>query len=147
MSAKILVVDDSTADRLMIEKMLNQYDVLTACDGIEAMQQIDENEEIQLVILDLNMPRMNGFEVLAALKSDERYKRVRTIILTNYEELENEIKGLELGAVDYIRKPISLDALKVRVNIHLELLRSQLMAEQRLAEQKSTFERKSSGLQ
>ncbi|RLL84436.1 EAL domain-containing protein [Mesotoga sp. BH458_6_3_2_1] len=141
MSAKILVVDDSTADRLMIEKMLNQYDVLTACDGIEAMQQIDENEEIQLVILDLNMPRMNGFEVLAALKSDERYKRVRTIILTNYEELENEIKGLELGAVDYIRKPISLDALKVRVNIHLELLRSQLMAEQRLAEQKSTFER------
>ena len=120
MSAKILVVDDSTADRLMIEKMLNQYDVLTACDGIEAMQQIDENEEIQLVILDLNMPRMNGFEVLAALKSDERYKRVRTIILTNYEELENEIKGLELGAVDYIREPISLDALKVRVNIHLD---------------------------
>ena len=139
MSAKILVVDDSTADRLMIEKMLNQYDVLTACDGIEAMQQIDENEEIQLVILDLNMPRMNGFEVLAALKSDERYKRVRTIILTNYEELENEIKGLELGAVDYIRKPISLDALKVRVNNHLELLRSQLLAEQRLAEQRTMF--------
>jgi len=139
MSVKILVVDDSAADRLMIEKMLSEYDLLTASDGVEAMQRIDEHEEIQLIILDLNMPRMNGFEVLAALKADDRYKRVRTIILTNYEELEDESKGLELGAVDYIRKPISINALKVRVNIHLELLRSRQLAEQKHVELKSVF--------
>ena len=139
MSVKILVVDDSAADRLMIEKMLSEYDLLTASDGVEAMQRIDEHEEIQLIILDLNMPRMNGFEVLAALKADDRYKRVRTIILTNYEELEDESKGLELGAVDYIRKPISINALKVRVNIHLELLRSRQLAEQKHDELKSVF--------
>ena len=139
MSVKILVVDDSAADRLMIEKMLSEYDLLTASDGVEAMQRIDEHEEIQLIILDLNMPRMNGFEVLAALKADDRYKRVRTIILTNHEELEDESKGLELGAVDYIRKPISINALKVRVNIHLELLRSRQLAEQKHDELKSVF--------
>ncbi|KUK90474.1 MAG: PAS domain S-box [Thermotogales bacterium 46_20] len=139
MSVKILVVDDSAADRLMIEKMLSEYDLLTASDGVEAMQRIDEHEEIQLIILDLNMPRMNGFEVLAALKADDRYKRVRTIILTNHEELEDESKGLELGAVDYIRKPISVNALKVRVNIHLELLRSRQLAEQKHDELKSVF--------
>ena len=139
MSVKILVVDDSAADRLMIEKMLSEYDLLTTSDGVEAMQRIDEHEEIQLIILDLNMPRMNGFEVLAALKADDRYKRVRTIILTNYEELEDESKGLELGAVDYIRKPISINALKVRVNIHLELLRSRQLAEQKHVELKSVF--------
>ena len=139
MSVKILVVDDSAADRLMIEKMLSEYDLLTASDGVEAMQRIDEHEEIQLIILDLNMPRMNGFEVLAALKADDRYKRVRTIILTNHEELEDESKGLELGAVDYIRKPISINALKVRVNIHLELLRSRQLEEQKQVELKSVF--------
>lgn len=139
MPVKILVVDDSAADRLMIEKMLSEYDLLTASDGVEAMQRIDEHEEIQLIILDLNMPRMNGFEVLAALKADDRYKRVRTIILTNYEELEDESKGLELGAVDYIRKPITINALKVRVNIHLELLRSRQLEEQKQVELKSMF--------
>ncbi len=139
MPVKILVVDDSAADRLMIEKMLSEYDLLTASDGVEAMQRIDEHEEIQLIILDLNMPRMNGFEVLAALKADDRYKRVRTIILTNHEELEDESKGLELGAVDYIRKPISINALKVRVNIHLELLRSRQLEEQKQVELKSVF--------
>jgi len=123
----------------MIEKMLSEYDLLTASDGVEAMQRIDEHEEIQLIILDLNMPRMNGFEVLAALKADDRYKRVRTIILTNHEELEDESKGLELGAVDYIRKPISINALKVRVNIHLELLRSRQLEEQKQVELKSVF--------
>ena len=139
MPVKILVVDDSAADRLMIEKMLSEYDLLTASDGVEAMQRINEHEEIQLIILDLNMPRMNGFEVLAALKANDRYKRVRTIILTNHEELEDESKGLELGAVDYIRKPISINALKVRVNIHLELLRSRQLEEQKQVELKSVF--------
>jgi len=141
MQIKILVVEDSSSDRVLIGKLLSEYDVLTACDGVEAMQKIDEDEEIQLVILDLNMPRMNGFEVLAALKSDDRYKRVRTIILTNYEELENEIKGLELGAVDYIRNPIHLASLKARVGIHLELIQMQNQLEKKLVERRLTFER------
>jgi len=140
MSAKILVVDDSASDRFIIERMLREYDILTACDGIEAMQQIDEHGDIDIVILDLNMPKMDGFEVLKALKSDDRYKRLRTIILTNYDELDNEIEGLRLGAVDYIRKPVNMDSLKARIEIHVELLRIQQLLERKLYEQGLTFE-------
>jgi len=140
MSAKILVVDDSASDRLVIKKILREYDVMTACDGLEAMSLIDKHEDIDLIVLDLHMPVMDGFEVLAALKSDDRYKKLRTIVLTNYGDLDNEIKGLELGAVDYISKPVSTSSLKVRVEIHLELLRMQQLLEEKLYEQKSTFD-------
>ncbi|RAM60012.1 diguanylate cyclase [Mesotoga sp. SC_4PWA21] len=140
MREKILVVDDSATDRVLIGRMLSEYDVLTACDGLEAIRKINENDDIALIIFDLNMPGMNGFEVLEVLKSEDRYKGLRTIILTNYDELDNEIKGLSLGAVDYIRKPISFDAVKVRVNTHLELLRSQRLIEQKLQEQRVTFD-------
>lgn len=140
MSAKILVVDDSASDRFIIERMLREYDILTACDGIEAMQQIDEHGDIDIVILDLNMPKMDGFEVLKALKSNDRYKGLRTIILTNYDELDNEIEGLRLGAVDYIRKPVNMDSLKARIEIHVELLRIQQMFEHKLYEQGLTFD-------
>ncbi|HOS68460.1 MAG TPA: EAL domain-containing protein [Bacillota bacterium] len=140
MLAKILLVDDSASDRLIIKSMLSNYNVLVACDGIEAMRQIDEHDDIDLVILDLNMPNMDGFQVLETLNSDERYNRLRTIILTNYDELDNEIKGLELGAVDYIRKPIHIDSLRARVNIHTELIRIQKLLEQKIYEQALTFD-------
>ncbi|HPD39664.1 MAG TPA: PAS domain S-box protein, partial [Mesotoga infera] len=141
MSAKILVVVDSTLDRFSIEEMLREYDVMTACDGLEAMSLIDKHEDIDLIILDLNIPGMDGFEVLAALKSEDRYKRPRTIILTDCDELDNEMKGLELGAVDYIRKPVTTNSLKVRIEIHLELLRIQQLLEQKVHEQETTFDK------
>lgn len=140
MPAKILVVDDSASDRLIIKNRLKEYEVMTASDGLEAMRQMDQNEDIDLVILDLNMPNMNGFQVLDAMKSDDRYKKMRTIILTNFDELENEIKGLKLGAVDYIRKPIQMDSLKARIEVHIELLRVQKLLENKLYEQGLTFD-------
>jgi PAS domain S-box-containing protein len=140
MLIKILAVDDSATDRLIIKSMLSKYFVLTASDGHEAMRMLEEHEGINLLILDLNMPRMDGFEVLEALKKDKRYDRLRTIILTNYDELDNEIKGLRLGAVDYIRKPIQMDSLRARIDIHIALLRAEQALEQRLGEQALTFE-------
>ncbi len=140
MLAKILIVDDSATDRLIIKNMLSGYNILTACDGIEALHVIDSHSDIDLVILDLKMPNMDGFQVLSVLKSDARYKDLRTIILTNYDELDNEIKGLNLGAVDFIRKPIHMDSLKVRIDIHVELLRVQRFVEQKLYESRFTFD-------
>jgi len=139
MSVNILVVDDSASDRLIIQRILNDFNVLVACDGLEAMCMLEEHD-INLVILDLNMPRMDGFQVLKALQSNDRYKNVRTIILTNYDELENEIKGLEMGAVDYIRKPIQMYSLKARIDVHVELIRIQQALEQKLNEQGLTFD-------
>lgn len=140
MTVKILVVDDSSSDRMIIKHMLSDYDILTACDGVEAMRILKEHEEINLIILDLNMPNMNGFQVLKALREDPRFKKVRTIILTNYDELDNEIKGLELGAVDYIRKPIHMNSLRARIKVHVELLNAEYKLEKRLDEQSFTFD-------
>lgn len=134
MSIKILVVDDSATDRLIIKSMLDDYDVTTASDGIEALDILRKNQELNLLILDLNMPNMNGFEVLEELKKDEKFKRVRTIILTNYDEIESEIKGLKLGAIDYVRKPIHIESLRTRIDVHAALLHLQHTLTQQLDE-------------
>jgi PAS domain S-box-containing protein len=135
MLIKILVVDDSASDRLIIKNMLSEYDVLTACDGVEAMRMLEEHDGINLLILDLNMPNMDGFQVLESLKENERYRKLRTIILTNYDELGNEIKGLKLGAIDYVRKPIHMHSLRARIDVHISLLRAEQALKQQLYEQ------------
>ncbi len=140
MTAKILVVDDSATDRIIIKNMLRDYDISTASDGLEAMRCIDTNADIDLIILDLKMPNMDGFQVLEKLKSSDQYQKLRTIILTNYDEIDNEIKGLQLGAVDYIRKPINIDSLRVRIEMHLELLRIQQLYEEKLNESSLTLD-------
>ena len=140
MQIKILAVDDSATDRLIIQQMLSDYCILTAEDGLEAMRILEEHDGINLLILDLNMPRMDGFQVLEALKRSRRYSRLRTIILTNYNELDNEIKGLKMGAVDYIRKPIQMDSLRARIDVHIALLRAEQALERQLGEQVMTFE-------
>jgi CheY-like chemotaxis protein len=89
MKTRILVVDDSAIDRMIISNMLDDFDVMDASNGIEALRAIDEDPDIDLVILDLFMPEMNGFQLLEILKSDEKYSRIRVIVLTNADEIEN----------------------------------------------------------
>ena len=139
MNTKILVVDDSATDRLLIEKMLTAYEVVLASSGSEAMKILNENN-IDMIILDLNMPDMNGFEVLEQLQMTDRYKKIRVLILTNLDEVENEIKGLQLGAVDYIRKPVNVHTLLARIETHLELLKIQNLFERKLQEEILTIE-------
>jgi PAS domain S-box-containing protein len=140
MQLKILIVDDSTTDRLIIQSMLSEYHTVTAGDGVEALRIIKEQSDINLIILDLNMPNMDGFQVLESLRADKQYSRLRTIILTNYDELDNEIRGLRLGAVDYIRKPINMESLKIRIEVHSELLRVQKALERKLQNQELTID-------
>ena len=129
MKTRILVVDDSAIDRMIISNMLLDFDVLEASNGIEALSLIDEDPDIDLVILDLFMPEMNGFELLVRLNSDDKYSRVRVIVLTNADEIENEIKGLKMGAVDYIRKPVNMESLRARIDIHAKLKEAQKVVE------------------
>lgn len=140
MCVNILVVDDSATDRVLIKNILSEYNVFTACDGLEAMCLLEKSQDFELIILDLNMPRMDGFQFLEALKADDRYKEIRVIILTVLDELENEIKGLELGAVDYVRKPVHMQAIKVRVRIHVELQRIKNLYMQNLQDQEIAFD-------
>jgi putative two-component system response regulator len=121
MDAKILLVDDSSTDCMIIGNMLKEYTVFTASNGLEAMKKLEEIKDIDLIILDLNMPHMDGFEVLAALQHCDPHAKIDVIILTNADEIESEIRGLKMGAIDYIRKPVNIQALKMRMDIHLRL--------------------------
>ena len=136
----ILVVDDSSTDRAIISSMLSDYNVLTATNGREALELLEQNPGIDVMVLDLYMPVMDGFEVLEALRGSEKHKHVRTIILTNYDEIDKEIEGLKLGAVDYIRKPIQMESLRARIQVHETLISTRQIMEQKLHEQAHTFE-------
>lgn len=124
MNIKILVVEDSQVDMIMIRGILSDYELLSAYDGVEAMEMVKTQKDIDMMILDLNMPKMNGFEVLEKLRSEYAYRKIAVLILTNSDELESEIHGLELGAVDYIRKPLNLESLRKRIEIHVNLKKS-----------------------
>ena len=78
------------------------------------------------------MPNMDGFQLLEKLKAGKNPMKTPVLILTNYDELDKEIRGLKLGAEDYIRKPVNLESLRVRVETHLELNRMQRLVEERL---------------
>lgn len=130
MSGKILVVDDSATDRMMISNILCDYCLLSAKDGLEAMSILKSESEIDLMILDLNMPNMTGFEVLEQIRENPILKKISVLILTNYNEVENEIKGLNLGALDYIRKPLNLESLRKRIEVHINLRTAQKKLEE-----------------
>lgn len=118
---KILIVDDSKTDIMMLEQLLSDYELSVAYDGVEAMATLANDLDTDIMILDINMPRMNGFEVLEELRKHPEYKNLATLILTNDDEVENEIRGLELGAVDYIRKPLNIQSIKKRIELHSRL--------------------------
>ena len=122
MTSRVLVVDDIPANvRLLESKLQAEYlDVRTATSGREALEVI-ERERIDLVLLDVMMPDMTGFEVCAALKSNPRTAHVPVIIVTSLDQTEDRVKGLESGADDFLTKPVSEVALVARVKSLLRL--------------------------
>lgn len=118
---KILIADDSKADVALICSILSAYELLVAYDGAEALERLEEHPDVDILILDINMPRLNGFEVLEAMQKHSQYGNIATLILTNYDEIDNEMRGLDLGAVDYIRKPLNIRSLRKRVELHIKL--------------------------
>ena len=130
MNAKILIIDDLKTDVLLISHMLNDCQLFCAANGLEALGILKKTPDIDLVILDLDMPVMNGFEFLETIKADPSYGKLSVIILTNYDEVEKEIRGLDLGAIDYIRKPLNMASLRKRIEVHLSLRQARIDIEQ-----------------
>lgn len=102
---KILVVDDSKLIHKMFEVLLRQYPLVHAHDGLEALQCLGNHADIELVLLDINMPRMSGLEFLKQIKSDETFKDIPVVIISTEGKEEDTIRGLESGAAAYIKKP------------------------------------------
>ncbi len=119
--SKILVVDDTDTNiDILVEILGDDYDVRVATDGFGALEAVSE-EPPDLILLDIMMPDLDGYEVCKKLKSREDTKDIPVIFVTAMGEIENETKGLDIGAVDYITKPLSPPIVKARVHNHLQL--------------------------
>lgn len=121
---RILIVDDVAMNRSILgEALEDRYEVLYAEDGETALEIAMEDEGPDLILLDIILPGMNGYDVMSRLKSNMRTQNVPVIFITVKGEEEHEQRGLDLGAVDYISKPFSLPIVQARVRTHLELKR------------------------
>lgn len=118
---KILVVDDEEINVTILEQMLlsRDYRVLKAFDGAEALTKTMD-EAPDLILLDVVMPEMDGYEVLGRLKQNEKTRSIPVIIVTGLEDRKSRIKAIEKGADDFLSKPVDELELSVRVKSLLE---------------------------
>ncbi|KYC44026.1 hybrid sensor histidine kinase/response regulator [Scytonema hofmannii PCC 7110] len=127
----ILVIDDSKAnlDYLNITLSDAGYNVLIAMDGTNGIEQA-YNEQIDLILLDIIIPKIDGFETCRILKSNSMTKDIPIIFMTALSETGQKVKGLNLGAVDYITKPFQEEEILARIQVHLKLRRLNLELDQ-----------------
>ncbi|MCW2278687.1 response regulator [Heliophilum fasciatum] len=118
----ILVVDDTPDNLALMSALLkDEYKVKVANSGEKALRIAGGEKMPDLILLDIMMPVMDGYEVCRRLKADERTKTIPVIFLTAKSNIDDEQKGLELGAVDYITKPISPPIVLARLRTHMQL--------------------------
>jgi DNA-binding response OmpR family regulator len=118
---RVLVIDDDPEFLQLAETALaGRYEVSLAMSGKQALEYLAAGETPDLILLDVNMPELNGFETLKKIKALEGMEAVPVVFLTGMTEAEAELRGLELGAVDYITKPFVKDILLKRLEIHVK---------------------------
>lgn len=121
-SAKALIVDDSSVNRMLLARHLASIgiDALEAGDGRSALEKLSAaNGEVAVVLLDVVMPEMDGYETLATIKSDESLRHIPVIMISGIDELESVARCIEMGAADYLPKPFNPVILAARVRASL----------------------------
>jgi len=119
---RILIVDDDTSTLLELASILRpDYKIYTVKDGFAALEKAEEAVP-DLILLDIVMPDMNGFDVLEKLKENDRTKDIPIIFITGKKDSSAEIKGLSAGAVDYVHKPVDESLVKLRVRHQIQLI-------------------------
>lgn len=117
----VLIVDDTRLNIKIITDILEKsYNLYSTTSGKQALE-IVTSKKVDLILLDVVMPGMDGYEVCKRLKSDPQTQNIPVIFISAMTNVEDETKGLEMGAIDYIFKPVSPPILKARVRNHLEL--------------------------
>ena len=120
--SKILIIDDDRNNLMYLDNLLGtEYALYMAKDGVQALRRADEYIP-DLILLDIIMPGMNGYEVLTELKKSERTREIPVIFITGLGSDADEAKGLELGADDYISKPFNDAIVKVRIRNQLKII-------------------------
>ncbi|MRR54140.1 MAG: response regulator [Deltaproteobacteria bacterium] len=126
---RILCVDDQARDLSLLEAILSPrgYDVVTAADGPEALEKIAA-ERIDICLLDVMMPGMDGFEVCRRIKSNDLLRKIPVIMVTSYENMANRLRGIEAGAEDFISKPFDSAVVLARIKmlLHVKSLNEEL---------------------
>ncbi|BEP28566.1 HD-GYP domain-containing protein [Helicovermis profundi] len=118
---KLLIIDDTKINiDILLELLGDDYNISVALDGDSGLS-IAKKVNPEILLLDIMMPNKNGFEVLKELKLDSKLKDIAVIFMTAINDVETEIKGIDLGAIDYIRKPFNGKLVKSRIKNHLEL--------------------------
>ena len=134
----VLVVDDTEANiDILVAAIDSEYEVSVAMDGESALETVNTDPP-DLILLDIMMPGMDGYEVCRRLKSVPKTSKIPIVFITSMSEIQNKTKGFELGAVDYITKPFEVMEVKARVKTHLSLT----LARRELANQNIILEEK-----
>ncbi|MDR2578165.1 MAG: diguanylate cyclase [Chitinispirillales bacterium] len=120
---KILIVDDDEFNTMTLDHILRPtYEILTANDGKSGLR-IARESVPDLILLDIIMSSMSGFEVIAELKREDALSRIPVIFITSLNAAKDEEKGLALGAADYITKPFNISIVKARVNTYIQMMK------------------------
>jgi DNA-binding response OmpR family regulator len=137
----ILVVDDAPANLKLLTETLTPegYQVLAAGSGELALAAVADRQP-ELILLDIRMPGMDGFEVYRRLKAQVENRDIPVIFLSAVTEMDQRVEGLKLGAVDFISKPFQIEELLARVQTHLELRRLRVRLERQAADLQRTNE-------
>jgi len=126
----LLIVDDDASNLMELSRILqDEYKIHAVKDGRYALEKIDEYLP-DLILLDIIMPDLNGFEIIEKLKESEKTRTIPVMFITSATESTDEIKGLASGAVDYIHKPFNETIVKLRVRHHIEILNQMRKIEQ-----------------
>jgi putative two-component system response regulator len=124
--AKILIVDDTPENiQILMETLKSDYKIVAAVNGQKALELAEKHPVPDLILLDIMMPGMNGYEVCSRLKAQKATSKIPVIFVTAMGDVDDEARGFSLGAVDYITKPITPGIVRARVKTHLGLKNAQ----------------------
>ncbi|MBO5209129.1 MAG: response regulator [Lachnospiraceae bacterium] len=129
---RVMIVDDNMANLIMARKTLEEeYEVIPVSSGISALECLNDMPELpDLVLLDVDMPNVNGFQVISEMKNIPKLMNIPIIFLTAQDDDTTELESYNLGAMDYIKKPYTANLLKKRVDIQIQLLMQQTKLEE-----------------
>lgn len=145
---KILIVDDVEVNRELLRSILEDYAVETAEDGEQALQKLlEEHDRIAALLLDLHMPRADGFAVIAEMKMRDWSNEIPVLIISSDHAVEAENRCLEMGVSDFIHKPFEATIVRNRVKNAIELFNYKKQLEQKVEEQAETLRKQSQIIQ
>lgn len=116
---RALVIDDSRTIRTIIGAILREIDieVIEACNGLQALEQLKRNPDIDLMLVDWNMPVMNGLDFIKAVRAQPAYDHARILMVTSETGIEQVTRAMEAGANEYLMKPFSREVLIAKLDL------------------------------